>query len=163
MAVSKFDRNFIYCLDVIDIVIGVVYKIILNLVLVYVASRHGKNNLEKWNILVPERRLDIGASNLLKMNSEKFVAKFENSRQNSRKGKVVAHVFVTHSKKLDRFINGTKYLFYVQRLIFNKVCFHLQWGSENRTCSVFEWSKAVWLWIGPVFKWFRQNGSHFVN
>ena len=37
---------------------------------------------------------------------------------------------------------------------------YIQWGSENRTCLVFKWSKAVWLWNGPVFEWFGQNGSH---
>ena len=41
---------------------------------------------------------------------------------------------------------------------FEWLDYRLQWGSENRTCLVFEWcSDFKWLAI------FRQNGSHFVN
>ena len=38
----------------------------------------------------------------------------------------------------------------------------IQWGLEYRTRSDFGWSKAVPLANGSVFKWFGQNGCHFV-
>ena len=34
----------------------------------------------------------------------------------------------------------------------------LQWGSENRTCPVFEWSKVDRFTNGPVFEWHLKTG-----
>ena len=41
-------------------------------------------------------------------------------------------LLVSNLDTLDRFKNGTNYR-------------HVQWESEIRTCSVFEWSEVGWL------------------
>ena len=33
----------------------------------------------------------------------------------------------------------------------------IQWGSENRTCPVFEWLTLVRISNGPVFKWSKNK------
>ena len=33
----------------------------------------------------------------------------------------------------------------------------IQWGSENRTCLVFEWLTLVQISHGPVFKCFKNK------
>ena len=37
----------------------------------------------------------------------------------------------------------------------------IQWVIEYQTRLEFQWSKAVTLLNGSVFKWFEQNGGHF--
>ena len=39
----------------------------------------------------------------------------------------------------------------------------VQWGSEYRTCLVFEWSKVVRSPNGPLFKCHLNTGLNFVQ
>ena len=36
---------------------------------------------------------------------------------------------------------------------------YVQWGSENQTCPVFEWSKVSWFSNSPVFKCHSKTGQ----